>query len=488
MATTYDLIPRPSALSASLRDLGYSVETAVADIIDNSITACANKIDIYCDESSEPLVLAIIDNGKGMDKDTLLEALRPGTYGPNACRDEGDLGRYGLGLKTASFSQCRQLTVVSVQNGSRSGAEWDLDLVLKKDQWTVTVLSAREIAAVPHVKQLGENGTLVLWRKIDKFEAFQVPNILAKLSNHLELVFHRFLAGERNKVKKVTMAINKKPLFPFDPFMKEPEQRCQWKIQDEIFKIEEKDIVINAYTLPHFSKIPPDIEKKYRDRSDYYANQGFYVYRNCRLMCWGDWFRIISKQEKTKYSRVQIDFQSTLDHLWNIDIKKSVAIPPQCLRDRLKHLIEKIIEPSKKIINGRAIIQIKDNKFPIWERIEHRGGIDYAIKKDHELIKSIEVLLDEKGKKLFSSLIEFLSTSLPLQGIYADGTEKQLVSANITREQLYNKLSMLYLLLSSDGIPPDKQTFRNMAQTLPRLFGSVEGKEILEKYVKEQVS
>lgn len=145
MAKTHELTPRPSALSASLRDLGYSVETAVADIIDNSITAKASQVDIFCVETDGELSLAILDNGTGMDKEKLLEAMRPGTFGPDAPREETDLGRYGLGLKTASFSQCRRLTVVSAQNGKRS---WLLEMKDERQDGQGRTVACRRLVRV----------------------------------------------------------------------------------------------------------------------------------------------------------------------------------------------------------------------------------------------------------------------------------------------------------------------------------------------------
>ena len=168
MAKSQVLPPSARSLSASLRDLGYSLETAVADIIDNSISAQATSIDIMCDMSFESPVLAILDNGTGMSENELLAAMRHGTSGPEIERLRTDLGRFGLGLKTASFSQCRQLTVVSAQGGQLCGAEWDLDVVNDEDDWVISVLENSDILNIPFAELIGTDGTLVLWRKIDR--------------------------------------------------------------------------------------------------------------------------------------------------------------------------------------------------------------------------------------------------------------------------------------------------------------------------------
>lgn len=133
MAREHRLPPSAASLSASMRDLGYSLETAVADLIDNSISAGATEIDIFCTPALANPALAIIDNGGGMDADRLVAAMRHGAGNPRQPRTPGDLGRFGLGLKTASFSQCKRFTVVSARKGEHNAAEWNLDLVDERD-------------------------------------------------------------------------------------------------------------------------------------------------------------------------------------------------------------------------------------------------------------------------------------------------------------------------------------------------------------------
>lgn len=145
MARNIPLPPSAACLSASMRDLGYSLEAAVADLIDNSISADASKIDIFCEPSVPQPVLVILDNGRGMDAAELLAAMRHGAANPRMERSPRDLGRFGLGLKTASFSQCRSLTVVSAKDGSLSGAEWNLDVIDQADDW-ISAFSTKKIS------------------------------------------------------------------------------------------------------------------------------------------------------------------------------------------------------------------------------------------------------------------------------------------------------------------------------------------------------
>jgi hypothetical protein len=193
-----------------MRDLGYSLETAVADIIDNSISADAIDVQILCDLARSDPTLVIIDNGHGMDPGELLLAMRHGAANPNDPRPARDLGRFGLGLKTASFSQCRRLTVVSSQHGVRCGAEWDLDLIDREDDWIISVLDEDDIVRLPDVDRLGSTGTIVIWRELDRLFEDEaslrrdeiVNEKLDVLEKHLALVFHRFLAGRRREERR----------------------------------------------------------------------------------------------------------------------------------------------------------------------------------------------------------------------------------------------------------------------------------------------
>ncbi|WP_323571830.1 ATP-binding protein [Rhizobium sp. 28DA2] len=204
MARTQHLPPSAACLSASMRDLGYSLEAAVADLIDNSISADASKIDIFCEPSAPRPFLVILDDGRGMDADELLAAMRHGAANPRAERSPRDLGRFGLGLKTASFSQCRSLTVASMKGGACSAAEWDLDVIDKTDDWILSILDDKDIAALPYMDRLGTHGTAVIWRELDRLLEDETGNRrdeivnekLDVLEKHLSLVFHRFLAGE----------------------------------------------------------------------------------------------------------------------------------------------------------------------------------------------------------------------------------------------------------------------------------------------------
>lgn len=214
------IAPRAASLIESMRSIGYSLRTAVADIIDNSVTASARKIELLADTDSDLPALGILDDGAGMDEAELMEAMRPGTRSPLDGREAADLGRFGLGLKTASFSQCRRLTVVTRKNGMTSSAIWDLDTVADRNEWLVEIPD--DHAALPWFERLGSNGTLVVWQKLDLLTGAEDNrnNLVRQIdgtASHVEFVFHRFMSG-RSGQRRIRIFLNGRELVPFDPF------------------------------------------------------------------------------------------------------------------------------------------------------------------------------------------------------------------------------------------------------------------------------
>jgi hypothetical protein len=342
MTKDFRLPPSAACLSASMRDLGYSLETAVADLIDNSISANATSIDIVCELGGSRPYLAILDNGRGMSPDELIDAMRHGSANPKLRRGVHDLGRFGLGLKTASFSQCRSLTIASRKGGAMSGAEWDLDRIDGADDWILLILDDKEIAALPHVAQLGTHGTVVVWRNLDRLFEDEigtrrddiVNEKLDLVERHLALVFLRFLAGEINGRKRIVITLNGHSVQPFDPFCRK--NKATRLLPEDFVIVDGETVHLQPYILPHHSNLTATEYDFYQSRSDFISNQGAYIYRNGRLMAWGDWFRLIRKGEATKLARVQIDFPNSLDESWTIDIKKSRARPPLAVRERMR--------------------------------------------------------------------------------------------------------------------------------------------------------
>jgi len=489
VATEHRLPPSASSLSESMRDLGYSLETAIADIIDNSISAKATKIDVFCNLAADNPSLCIIDNGSGMTAENLLLALTHGAMSPKAKRLSTDLGRFGLGLKTASFSQCRQLTVITSQEDKISAAQWDLDLVDQRDDWIITVLEDHEIRDFEFIERLPSNGAMVVWRKLDRlFEDMSgvrrdevVNEKLNLVEHHLALVFHRFLAGEFKQFSKITMRINGHGIVPFDPFCRT--NKATQLMPEEKVVVDGAIVKIQPFILPHHSKLSAADYNFYQNRSDFISNQGAYVYRNGRLMAWGDWFRLVPKGEATKLARVQIDFPNTLDESWTIDIKKSRARPPLAVRARLRQIIARITGSSTRVHRGRGKKLFDEINAPLWERYADQDNVRYAVNMKHPLIESIIKGLSTEQAEILITVLEVLASSLPVEMIYSDYSisPRDLVQARLCEEEVVSKLKSLKEVLDISGLLGEA-AFREVLRST-RLFE--QHSDIVEKYIEE---
>ena len=413
------------ALIESLRAVGYSIEAAIADLIDNSISAHANKIEIKYDASGEPFV-AILDNGWGMTPDELTNAMRHGSHSPTDERDPNDLGRFGLGLKTASLSQCRKLTVISRKNNVTSARCWDLDVVQQSGRWLVVVPEFRELETLPmflHLQAL-ESGTLVVWQDLDRLTAgasdpqAEMTTKLSSLYEHLALVFHRFTQKEEG-VGPIRMSINGLQIPPRDPFLRS--NTFRQPLEEQLIKHPNGSVQVQPFILPPISNLSPDEIRLAGGKEGLRGTQGFYVYRNRRLVIWGTWFRLVPKEEFYKLTRVQVDIPNSFDELWTLDIKKSVAYPPEAIRKRLKELIPHFANTSKKTLTYPGRKQTTKGFVPLWMRIEpHHGVFRYELNMEHPVIQSLSSRLAEDDQRYFQMLLSLFGDALPFESIYAD--------------------------------------------------------------------
>ena len=251
-------------------------------------------------------------------------------------RDASDLGRYGLGLKTASLSQCRVLTVVSKQGNTVIGRRWDLDYVIETGTWSLLVLDEDDLEQVPHITDLKEqeNGTLVVWQNLDRLLMGEVDyekslgRKMDDVRQHLGLVFHRYLSGEAG-IKRLEIFFNGVKIKAADPFLLKKSTQA---MDTETLIIRGKKILVKPYILPHISKMTEEEKNQLCGKEGIRKQQGFYVYRNKRLLIWGTWFRMMRQGDLSKLARVMVDIPNDLDDLWTLDIKKSYV--GQCLSDQ----------------------------------------------------------------------------------------------------------------------------------------------------------
>jgi hypothetical protein len=473
-----------------MRDLGYSLETAVADLIDNSISAHATSIEIVCELAGSPPYLAILDNGRGMSPDELIDAMRHGSANPKLKRGAHDLGRFGLGLKTASFSQCRSLTIASRKAGAMSGAEWNLDRIDGADDWILLLLDDEEIAALPHVAQLGTHGTVVIWRDLDRLFEDEtgtkrddiVNEKLDVVERHLALVFHRFLAGEIKGQKRIAITLNGHSVQPFDPFCRK--NKATRHLPEDFVTVDGETVHLQPYILPHHSNLTATEYDFYQSRSDFISNQGAYIYRNGRLMAWGDWFRLIPKGEATKLARVQIDFPNSLDEAWTIDIKKSRARPPLAVRERMRQIIGRVTGASTTVHRGRGQKLFDEVAAPVWERYADQGRIRYGVNARHPLVEELRSRLDAQDAKLLGLIVDAVSASIPIEMIYSDySLHPREVSQSA--EGIDAMLSRLRALRDafSDNSAIGAQVFREIVRST-HLFDA--HMDVAEKFITEE--
>lgn len=459
-----ELFPSAAALVESMRDFGYSLETALADVIDNSITANATNIWLCTTSKVEGLKIAIIDDGDGMTYDQLMRALPPGSRNPRDSRDKADLGRFGLGLKTASFSQCRKTTIVTKYQEKVSSACWDLDFVSKRNRWLVQIPD--DPSGLKWFDRLAKSGTMVLWENLDRLagdngstraeiddEAFN--RRLSEVSEHLSLVFHRFLSPDFGS-KKVNIFLNERLIEAFDPF--NSKNVSTMRHPEEILRYNDQEIHLQAFTLPHHGNASREDWLKFGGREGYLRNQGFYVYRQKRLIIHGTWFGLIRPTAFTQLTRVRLDIDNSLDANWKIDVKKSSAQLPEEVRRQLKIIAEKIEVDGKRPFIGRGKTYRADREMiSVWSRIVSNDKLNYRINLKHPMFIDFETRLPADEKLRFNRIFEIIETSLPVELIIADfGSDAgKAISGQISEDTFQQVLETVTASLISRGCDRD---------------------------------
>jgi hypothetical protein len=346
------ITPSAARLTESLRDIGYDFPSAVADIVDNSVMAGASQVNISIEFAGEESCVVIADDGGGMTGNGLLEALR---YGSRRPYGRSDLGRYGLGLKTASLSQCRSVTVATCRttSGNVSVRTLDLDLIAELDEWLV-VEPPPEPMINRAVERLGsEPGTVVIWRKLDRVLPEKRPDgawarrrldaMAAKTSEHLGIVFHRYLEsiGGHNLV----ITVNGQKVEPWNPFA--PTEDATKELPPQRFEMTVGDtsgtVALRRFVLPPRDEFSSHEEfERYSGPLNWNRQQGIYIYRADRLVQWGGWNGIRGIDEHTKLARAALDFDTDLDSVFNINVAKMRVTLPAQIRQMLERPINEL--------------------------------------------------------------------------------------------------------------------------------------------------
>lgn len=419
------LIPDPEVLIMGLRDTGYDSNTALADIVDNSVDANASEINvtIQLDRNNNPVVM-IADNGCGMDRDGLIDGMK---YGSSSTlkKDPSRLGKFGLGLKTASTAFCKKFSVLSRSNKADCiyMATWDLDKVARDNKWNLEIVDESQIPPqllriFNEITGMEGHGTLVVWEKIDRFPRMKPPldNITKKFSKYASLIYHRFLDEKDKRAKNISIKINGVKLSPNDPFCldqmrddgtgtittgKGIDKECDVQFEDD--RIEKSTFHLQGYVLPakeNFSS------KESLDKANINNhNMGFYVYRENRMIACGDWLGLKRAEPHDSLYRAEFSFDHTLDVAFKIDVKKSkIELYPD-----LGVWITKWMGPGVKMAEDRY-------RKKVDEKIKG-SSLDYHAESDKNIVSKEEFVVDSRIK--------------PVGKIQPDGMQKvEVTNAN----------------------------------------------------------
>lgn len=487
-----DATPHAASLIEGMRDFGYTLETAMADIIDNSITAGANKVEILAETTTDEPWIALVDDGSGMNEAELTEAMRPGSKNPLDKREGHDLGRFGLGLKSASFSQCRQLTVISRKDGAVSAATWDLDRVAATNVWCVDLED--DLSAIPASEKLPETGTIVLWRKLDRLStnyrndtakrAGEINKALSSAERHMRMCFHRFMEGSRPKLR---LLLNGRRLAPVDPFA--IDHKATQRDPEEVLVLEHGQVVTQCFTLPHHKMMDKADWDELGGPEGHLRTQGFYVYRERRLIIAGSWLGLARQKELTKLSRVRVDIPNTMDADWKIDVKKASAQMPPVVRERLRKIVERLQGTSKRTYQRRGRKLVADENLPLWNRVQKDGRIIYRPNGEHPSITGFAEILPEQYRHGFQACISLLGSGLPVAALHADmlGNAENVEVDESDFEELEDSAETAIRELRKTGMSgPDvvrilcsTEPFLNHKEAIRRLVDDISEGEIL---------
>ncbi|MDP9772007.1 UNVERIFIED_ORG: hypothetical protein QE434_000796 [Rhizobium sp. SORGH_AS 755] len=428
--------PYAGSMLESLRGLGYAPATALGDLIDNSITAKASEVSIHLEWAGPESWVRITDNGLGMDDADLEEGMRLGAKDPRKERAAADLGRFGLGLKTASFSQARRLTVASRQQGGPvTCLRWDLDLIGQGAgaDWPLfegpAEGSEHLLAQLEHMEQ----GTIVLWEKLDRivtrgFTTSDMIELADRVESHLAMTFHRLLAGLQPSLR---LLLNGRAVQPWDPFlMGHPGKALE---SPEYRILHATGVTAQCHVLPHRDMLKVSEQEDAAGPAGWTQQEGFYVYRNKRLLLAGGWLglgdrgKVWPRDEAHRLARIRLDIPNSADAEWKINVLKSSAGPPVRLRSQLHRLASETRNIARGVFAHRGHISPATGNrangvTDTWQVRRSAQGTSYRIARDHDLVASI---LSRAGplKADITALLRLVEETVPVQRIWLDTAE-----------------------------------------------------------------
>lgn len=435
MNETYeDATPHPEYLIKSIAEQGYSLETALADLVDNSISAKADHVEILVDLETEPFTLYLADNGEGMSEEILKSSMQFPSASPDSTREGSDLGRFGLGMKTASFSQTRRFTVLSRLKGEDKyrGRTWDVDLLKKNKAWSLLVNQEEEIdeIATGYCKLSDDcinafddfhPNTIVVWKGLYKFENYlEEKNRQTALkkelnevtSEHLELVFHRFMERKNAPLK---IRINNKSLTPFNPFP--TNEKGFRSIEDRQKSFGSDFIKIEGFVLPSRSINETRSRQtcwttKNRSLMDM---EGIYIYRLDRIILFGGWNGVIKKAPRLQLARLRVEIGNSADHLLHLNVAKSKVIIPHDLVKAFENYIEALkIEAEREYFNRgiKTFSGGQSQNIQLFRRVSTNKGTMLELSQDFPILNSLKSELNKSQLSRLNVLIKLINTTV----------------------------------------------------------------------------
>lgn len=430
-----DVPPAPAALIESMRAFGYSLPTAIADLVDNSIGAHAREVDIAFHWAGSRSWVAVRDDGRGMDRRTLVEAMRLGSRSPSEVRAPDDLGRFGLGLKSAAWSQARRLTVVSrAEPGTQEVRCWDLDHVRATGRWSLLKGASEPVESLMRERPLLASGTVVVLEDLDRLVGDVAPDdaaaerrFLGRIRNtdeHLAMVFHRFMRGR----ERVRISIDGRAVNPWDPFLEEKTatQELPW----EDLRLHGRPIRVVPYVLPHVSKLTADEHRDAAGPGGWNQQQGFYIYRARRLLVAGGWLglRRMQREEHYKLARVRIDLDNAMDEAWQIDVRKATARVPGTLEDDLRRIASVARQRAAEAYRFRGKVVARSGSADsalrfVWQTRRGRGGAtSFRINRAHPVLERLRST-DPEAADPIETALRLVEENLPIEAIVMESRD-----------------------------------------------------------------
>jgi hypothetical protein len=483
----------------SMRAYGYTLSTAVADLIDNSIAANASQVWVRHHWAGADSWIAVIDDGDGMREAELRNAMRLGSRSPLASRDPDDLGRFGLGLKTASLSQCRRLTVRSTTNDGRAWTRrWDLEYLAKNSTAGWRLLTTCLPGSESRLERPAdsERGTVVLWEVLDRLVGGagrddkkvhdHFLRLIDELEAHLAMVFHRFLAPGR---RRLAIHLNDVAIRPWDPFLEY--HNATTKTPEEVIPVPgfADPVRVRGFVLPHKDRVGDENHRAASGPAGWNAQQGFYLYRNERLIVAGSWLglggaRPWTQEEHYKLCRIRLDVPNSMDHLWQLDVKKSSAVPPPAVSDRLTGLAQRIRTDARAVFAHRGRYGQRTDRREYakpWKAVRRAGVRTYSIDRSHPLINAVTKAVVGVAADEFEIALKVIEETVPVEQIWLDKAEHPEDFAapfyGSTSRQIRLLIEIAYRAIRSNRRTSHAETIDLMAQSVE--FAGAEAQAIL---------